>query len=58
MMSLASLVDRVTYARPDSLEAAESYGHDSELWSAQVGRIAGDTLSGRERVERYFREWR
>jgi hypothetical protein len=58
MTSLASLVDRVTYARPDTLEAADTYGHDSELWSAQVGRIADDTLSGRERIERYFREWR
>jgi transglutaminase-like putative cysteine protease len=60
MASLATIVDRVSYARPESFESEPTvnYGHDCELWSAQVGRIASDTLSNRERIKRYFRDWR
>jgi hypothetical protein len=59
MASLATVVDKVGYSRPDSIdpEKASTYGRDCELWSAQVGRIATDTLSGPERVKRYFTDW-
>jgi hypothetical protein len=59
MASLATVVDKVGYSRPDSIdpEKASTYGRDCELWSAQVGRIAADTLSGPERVKRYFTDW-
>jgi Transglutaminase-like superfamily/Domain of unknown function (DUF4129) len=60
MASLAEIVDRVTFARPGSieLENAGAYGstlrHDCELWSNQVDRIARDQLNFRQRVKRYF----
>jgi transglutaminase-like putative cysteine protease len=32
-------------------------GHDCELWADQIARIATDTLSGPQRVRRYFTTW-
>ncbi len=60
MASLATVVDHVEYARPEAIdpELSTTFGRDCELWSAQVGRIATDTLSNRERASRYFRDWR
>jgi hypothetical protein len=60
MSSLAAVVDRVGYSPPESIdgERSNTYGRDCELWSAQVGRIASDTLSTRERIRRYFKDWR
>jgi hypothetical protein len=60
MASLATVVDHVEYSRPDAIDAESTavYGRDCELWSEQVSRIATDTLSNRERVSRYFRDWR
>jgi hypothetical protein len=64
MASLADVVDRVSFAPPGSinLERAGAYGstlrHDCELWSNQVDRIADDTISLRQRVKRYFVDWR
>ncbi len=58
MASLAAVVDRVDFARPDSIDPqrAVTYGRDCELWSDQVTRIATDTLSTSERMRQYFRE--
>jgi len=58
MASLAAVVDRVDFARPDSIDPqrATTYGRDCELWSDQVTRIATDTLSTSERMRQYFRE--
>jgi hypothetical protein len=58
MASLAAVVDRVGYSRPESIddEVAKTYGRDCELWSAQIGRIATDTLSTSDRVQQYFRD--
>jgi hypothetical protein len=58
MASLAAVVDRVGYSRPDSIEPqrAQTYGRDCELWSDQVTRIATDTLSTNERLRQYFRD--
>jgi transglutaminase-like putative cysteine protease len=58
MASLAAVVDRVDFARPDSIDPqrAVTYGRDCELWSNQVTRIATDTLSTSERMRQYFRE--
>ena len=59
MASLAAVVDLVGYSRPETIDAdVAHFGRECELWSAQVGRIAGDTLSTRERVQRYFKDWR
>jgi transglutaminase-like putative cysteine protease len=60
MASLATIVDKVGYSRPESIdpEKASTYGRDCELWSTQVGRIATDTLSNTERVKRYFSDWK
>ena len=64
MASLADVVDRVSFAPPGSinLERAGAYGstlrHDCELWSNQVDRIADDTITLRQRVKRYFVDWR
>jgi hypothetical protein len=60
MASLATVVDKVGYSRPESIdpEKASTYGRDCELWSAQVGRIATDTLSSTDRVKRYFTDWK
>jgi transglutaminase-like putative cysteine protease len=61
MASLASVVDRVTFSPPEVIEgdgSAATYGRDCELWSAQVGRIATDTLSNRERLASYFTDWK
>lgn len=64
MSSLADVVDRVSFAPPGSidLERSGAYGstlrHDCELWSNQVDRIAGDTLTRRRRVKQYFTDWR
>lgn len=63
MASLADVVDRVTYAPPDSydLERAGAFGatlrHDCELWSNQVGRIANDSLTTPQSIKRYFTDW-
>jgi transglutaminase-like putative cysteine protease len=58
MASLASVVDRVGYSRPDSIEPhrADTYGRDCELWSDQVTRIATDTLGSSDRMRQYFRD--
>jgi transglutaminase-like putative cysteine protease len=64
MASLAAIVDQVGFAPPGSidLEHAGAYGstlrHDCELWSNQVGRIAGDTMTLPQRVRHYFVDWR
>jgi hypothetical protein len=62
MSSLAGVVDRIAYARPGSpaadVAANGTLGRDCELWSEQVGRIAGDVLTPRGRVLRYFTDWR
>jgi transglutaminase-like putative cysteine protease len=64
MGSLAEVVDRVSFSRPGTidLERSGSYGatlgHDCELWSDQIGRIAVDTLSTRQRIKRYFTDLR
>ena len=63
MASLAAIVDQVGFAPPGSidLEHAGAYGstlrHDCELWSNQVDRIAGDTLTLPQRIKRYFVDW-
>jgi hypothetical protein len=58
MASLAAVVDRVGYSRPDSIEPhrAQTFGRDCELWSHQVTRIATDTLTTSERMRQYFRD--
>ncbi|MDW3212764.1 MAG: DUF3488 and transglutaminase-like domain-containing protein [Ilumatobacteraceae bacterium] len=64
MASLAAIVDQVGYAPPGSidLEHPGAYGstlrHDCELWSNQVDRIAGDTMTFPQRVKHYFVDWR
>ena len=64
MSSLAAIVDQVGFAPPGSidLEHAGAYGstvrHDCELWSNQVDRIAGDTMTLPQRVRHYFVDWR
>ena len=58
-MHVAAIVDLVGYSRPDTIdEDGAQLGRECELWSTQVGRIAGDTLSTRERLQRYFKDWR
>lgn len=63
MAALADVVDRVTFGPPDSidLERQGAYGttlgHDCELWADQIARIATDTMSGVQRVRRYFTTW-
>jgi transglutaminase-like putative cysteine protease len=60
MQSLAEVLDEVTFAKPGSIDLDAkgryglSLGHDCELWSNQVGRIATDQMSMRARVRRYF----
>ncbi len=58
MASLAAVVDRVSYSRPESIEPhrAQTFGRDCELWSDQVTRIATDTLTTSERMRQYFRD--
>jgi transglutaminase-like putative cysteine protease len=57
MASLAAVVDRVGYSRPESIEPrANTFGRDCELWSDQVTRIATDTLTTSERMRQYFRD--
>jgi hypothetical protein len=64
MASLAAIVDQVGFAPPGTvdLEHAGAYGstlrHDCELWSNQVDRIAGDTLTLPQRIRHYFVDWR
>ena len=62
MASLAHVVDRMGYARPGSFgpdsPGAATLGRDCELWSDQVGRIAGDTLARGDKLKRYFVDWR
>lgn len=62
MASLAHVVDRMGYARPGSFgpdsPGAATLGRDCELWSDQVGRIAGDTLARGDKLKRYFADWR
>jgi transglutaminase-like putative cysteine protease len=64
MTSLAEAVDQVTFARPDSVDTdragmfGETLGDDCELWSEQVIRVADDLLSKRQKVVRWFTEWR
>ena len=63
MASLAEVVDVVSFSQPGSvdLERAGAYGstlrHDCELWSNQVARIAGDTLTTRQRLRQYFLDY-
>ena len=58
MASLAAVVDRVGYSRPESIDPdrAQTYGRDCELWSDQVTSIATDTLTSSERVRQYFED--
>ena len=64
MQSLAEAVDQVTFARPDSVDTdhagmfGETLGDDCELWSEQVVRVADDLLTKRQKVVRWFTEWR
>ena len=64
MGSLADVVDRVSFGRPGSVDLdrtgsyGDTLGHDCELWSDQVGRIATDTLTPIQRAKRYFTTWR
>lgn len=64
MSSLAAIVDQVGFAPPGSidLEHPGAYGstlrHDCELWSNQVDRIAGDTMTLPQRIRHYFVDWR
>jgi transglutaminase-like putative cysteine protease len=64
MASLAHVVDQVSFRRPGEvdLERKGAYGstlgHDCELWADQIGRIALDTLTTKQRVKRYFTSWR
>jgi hypothetical protein len=62
MASLATVVDRIEFSRPGSLEpdapGVATLGRDCELWSQQVSRIAGDTLTTGQRIKRYFNDWR
>ncbi len=64
MSSLADVVDQVSFARPGSVDLDRSgafgptLGHDCELWSDQVSRIAVDTLTPPQRMRRYFTKWR
>lgn len=63
MSALAEVVDRVTFGPPDAvdLERQGAYGstlgHDCELWADQITRIATDTLTGPQRIKRYFTTW-
>ena len=63
MAALADVVDRVTFGRPDTVDLARqgtygtTLGHDCELWADQIARIATDTLTGPQRVRRYFTTW-
>ena len=63
MAALADVVDRVTFGPPDSvdLERQGAYGttlgHDCELWADQIARISTDTLTGPQRIRRYFTSW-
>lgn len=64
MRSLANMVDLVTYSPPGSidLDQAGTYGatlgHDCELWSDQVSRVASDEMSPIRKIRRYFTTWR
>ncbi len=64
MSSLADVVDQVSYGRPGSIDLdragafGATLGHDCELWSDQVSRVAVDTLTTMQRVRRYFTQWR
>ncbi len=64
MRSLADMVDLATYAPPGSVDldqkgaVGSTVGHDCELWSDQVTRIAVDMLTPWQRVRRYFTTWR
>lgn len=63
MSALADVVDRISFGPPDGvdLERQGAYGstlgHDCELWADQIARIATDTLSGPQRIRRYFTTW-
>lgn len=63
MTALADVVERVTFGPPDTvdLERQGAYGstlgHDCELWSDQIARIATDTLTWPQRIRRYFTMW-
>ncbi|HWL43193.1 MAG TPA: transglutaminaseTgpA domain-containing protein [Ilumatobacter sp.] len=63
MTSLAEAVDRVTFARPDSVDIdhagsfGETLGDDCELWSDQVVRVADDLLPWHRKLLRYFTRW-
>lgn len=58
MASLAAVVDRVSFSRPESIDPhrAQTFGRDCELWSDQVTRIATDTLTTSERMRQYFKD--
>lgn len=64
MASLADVMDRITFARPNTvdLDRVGSYGatlgHDCELWSQQITRIADDSLTYPQRIKQYFTDWR
>lgn len=58
MASLAATLDRVEYARPESIGDTEpALGDECEAWAVQVGRIATDTLPVTKKAARYFSEW-
>ncbi|MFP5487291.1 MAG: hypothetical protein ACLGHQ_03165, partial [Acidimicrobiia bacterium] len=64
MAALADVVDRVTFGPPDGVDLTRqgaygtTLGHDCELWADQIARIATDTLTVPQRVQRYFTTWR
>jgi transglutaminase-like putative cysteine protease len=64
MRSLADMMDLATYAPPGNIDFdrkgafGSTIGHDCELWSDQVTRIAVDMLTPWQRVRRYFTTWR
>ena len=63
MTALADVVERVTFGPPGTVDLDQTgaygstLGHDCELWSDQVARIATDTLTAPQRVKRYFTTW-
>ena len=63
MSSLATVVDRITFAPPGAVDLEHAgtlggdLGHDCELWADQVSRVAVDTLTPAQRVREYFTDW-
>ncbi len=60
MQSLAEMVDRFEFARPDTIDSdskvAANVGRDCERWADQIDEIATDTLTNRQRLVSYFTE--